>query len=72
MKLKQLEFQPDFEVIASNQQSQAAVMVIAPGQSEGGPGNRHRGADQWLYVVSGEGAAVVTGKSHRLRRVRCY
>lgn len=29
--------------------------------------NRHRGADQWLYVVSGTGEATVDGKRHRLR-----
>ena len=34
----------------------------APGDSEGGPDNRHRGADQWLYVVSGTGAAIVDGR----------
>jgi mannose-6-phosphate isomerase-like protein (cupin superfamily) len=32
-------------------------MVIEPGKAEGGPRNRHRGADQWLYVVSGQGVA---------------
>lgn len=32
-------------------------MVLAPGDAEGGPDNRHRGADQWLYVVSGTGEA---------------
>ena len=37
-------------------------MVLAPGDSEGGPDNRHRGADQWLYVVSGTGAAIVDGR----------
>ncbi|MEE7546055.1 cupin domain-containing protein, partial [Xanthomonas sp. Kuri4-1] len=34
---------------------------------EGGPDNRHRGADQWLYVVSGEGVATVEGRDHALR-----
>src|SRR5262249_31445539 len=34
-------------------------MTLAPGKTEGGPENRHRGADQWLFVVSGTGEAVV-------------
>lgn len=42
-------------------------MVIAPGKSEGGPDNFHQGSDQWLYVVSGTGAAIVDGKHHELR-----
>ena len=42
-------------------------MVLAPGEAEGGAGNRHRGADQWLFVVSGRGEAIVSGKRHVLR-----
>ena len=42
-------------------------MVLAPGKAEGGTGNRHRGADQWLFVVSGRGEAIVSGKRHALR-----
>ena len=42
-------------------------MVLSPGDAEGDAGNRHRGADQWLYVVSGTGEATVDGKRHRLR-----
>ena len=41
-------------------------MVIAPGKSEGDPGNLHRGADQWLFVVAGHGVALVNGKRHTL------
>jgi mannose-6-phosphate isomerase-like protein (cupin superfamily) len=43
-------------------------MVLAPGEAEGGAGNRHRGADQWLYVVSGSGQAIVDGRRQALRR----
>ena len=42
-------------------------MTLPPGASEGGPDNRHRGADQWLYVVSGTGAAVGNGERVALR-----
>jgi mannose-6-phosphate isomerase-like protein (cupin superfamily) len=47
--------------------SQDAQMTLAPGEAEGGPDNRHQGADQWLYVVSGTGAAVVNGERVELR-----
>ena len=43
-------------------------MVIAPGDCEGGPDNRHRGADQWLFVVSGNGSATVNRRTVPLRR----
>lgn len=51
-----------FEVVASTHRSQAATMVLAPGESTGGPENRHPGADQWLYVISGEGLGTVEGQ----------
>ena len=44
-------------------------MVIPPGGSEGGPDNRHRGADQWLFVVSGRGVARVEDGSGQHREV---
>lgn len=67
MKHVQLTFTSDFSVVLGNGRSQAAVMVLAPGDAEGGPDNRHRGCDQWLYVVSGEGSATVEGALHLLR-----
>jgi len=42
-------------------------MVIARGGHEGGPDNRHRGSDQWLYVCSGSGVATVASKRQPLR-----
>ncbi|HVL35942.1 MAG TPA: cupin domain-containing protein [Burkholderiales bacterium] len=67
MKRKQLRFGEGFRVVRGNRASQAAEMVLAPGAAEGGAGNRHRGADQWLYVVSGQGVAIVAGRRHALR-----
>ena len=55
-----------FEVVAGTDRSQAASMVLGPGRSTGGPTNRHERSDQWLYVVSGEGTAVVEGQEHAL------
>ena len=67
MKRKHLRFGEGFRVAIGNKRSQAAEMVLGPGDSEGGPDNRHRGADQWLYIVSGSGRAVVNGKRYSLR-----
>ena len=54
MKSTMVEFTEAFEVKLGDARSQAAVMVIAPGQAEGGLDNRHRGADQWLLCRLGE------------------
>src|SRR5919201_6125699 len=67
MPEKHLRFGRGFKVAMSNKRAQAATMVIAPGDCEGGPDNRHRGADQWLCVLSGRGAATVKGRRHELR-----
>jgi mannose-6-phosphate isomerase-like protein (cupin superfamily) len=67
VKSKQLRFGKGFQVMLGNRRSQAAQMVINPGGAEGGPGNRHRGADQWLYVVAGRGIALVGRRKVILR-----
>lgn len=53
-----------FHVLIGDGHSQAASMVIAPGQSEGGPDNSHGGTDQWLYVEDGSGEAVINGHTY--------
>jgi mannose-6-phosphate isomerase-like protein (cupin superfamily) len=67
MRNKTLRFGKGFRVAFDVRKAQAAEMVIAPGGSEGGTDNRHRGADQWLFVVSGSGVATVEGKRIPLR-----
>jgi mannose-6-phosphate isomerase-like protein (cupin superfamily) len=62
MKRKTLRFGKGFRVAFDVRRAQAAEMVLAPGDTEGGPDNRHRGADQWLFVVSGTGVATVEGR----------
>jgi mannose-6-phosphate isomerase-like protein (cupin superfamily) len=62
MQRKSLRFGKGFRVAFDVRRAQAAEMVLAPGASEGGADNRHRGADQWLYVVAGTGVAVVEGE----------
>jgi mannose-6-phosphate isomerase-like protein (cupin superfamily) len=65
--MPRLRFGKGFRVSTGNEHSQAAEMVIAPGDCEGGPDNKHRGADQWLFVVSGSGVAVINGKRQSLK-----
>ena len=67
MNLKTLRFGKGFRVAFGNRRAQAAEMIIAPGDSEGGPDNAHRGADQWLFVVKGRGTAIISGKKRALR-----
>jgi mannose-6-phosphate isomerase-like protein (cupin superfamily) len=67
MKRKHLRFGRGFRIAIGNRRSQAAEMVLAPGDCEGGPDNRHRGADQWLFVLSGQGRATVNGRRYALR-----
>src|SRR4051794_17696382 len=67
MRHKHLRFGKGFRVSIGNARAQAAEMVIEPGDCEGGPDNRHRGADQWLFVVGGRGVAIVNGKRVPLR-----
>jgi mannose-6-phosphate isomerase-like protein (cupin superfamily) len=67
MQCKELGFEEGFRVAIGNQRAQAAVMTIAPGDSEGDSQNKHEKADQWLFVVSGEGTAVVEGKPQPLK-----
>jgi mannose-6-phosphate isomerase-like protein (cupin superfamily) len=67
MKRTTLRFGIGFRVALGNRRAQAATMTIEPGDCEGGPDNRHRGADQWLFVESGGGVAIVNGRRVTLR-----
>lgn len=62
MKSMQLRPSEGFHVLAQSGRSQAAIMVLAPGESTGGSDNEHPTSDQWLYVLAGEGEAVVNGE----------
>lgn len=66
MKHRHLDMATGFRPALRLRDVQAAEMVIGPGKREGGPDNRHRGADQWLYVVSGSGKAIVEGQEQAL------
>jgi mannose-6-phosphate isomerase-like protein (cupin superfamily) len=67
MQHKHLQFGQGFRIVLADKHSQAAQMTLAPGETEGGPDNRHKGADQWVYVVSGTGVAIVKGEWVELR-----
>lgn len=67
MKRKSLRFGHGFRLAVGNARSQAAEMVLSPGETEGGPDNTHRGADQWMFVVDGSGTAIVNGHRYPLR-----
>ncbi|MDR7555646.1 MAG: cupin domain-containing protein [Armatimonadota bacterium] len=51
-----------FRLVGGTPRSQAATMVLAPGQGTGGADNVHDTSDQWLYVIAGRGEAVVRGR----------
>lgn len=67
MKKKQVRFGKGFKVLITNRRVQAAQMVMSPGDKEGGPKNRHRNADQWLFVLSGRGVAIIGGERIALK-----
>jgi mannose-6-phosphate isomerase-like protein (cupin superfamily) len=67
MKRAHLRFGKGFHVAMSNRRAQVATMTLTNGDSEGDSRNRHRGADQCLFVVRGTGTARVNGKAYPLR-----
>lgn len=67
MQRMHLRFGKGFKVLMGTRLGQAAQMTIAPGESEGGPNNRHGGAEQYLFVVSGRGVALINSQPVPLR-----
>ena len=66
MQTARTRFNTDFSVLIGNANSQAAVMVLEPGTTEGSAENRHRGADQWLVVMDGLGVVIIEGTTSEL------
>ena len=57
-----------FKVIASTGSAQAAMMTLRPGQSSSEQvENEHPRAEQWCYVVSGNGRATVGKRTVALK-----
>ena len=70
MQRTTVSFPGGFNLLLGDKHSQAGTLVLAPGEETGGADNRHRGADQWIYVVSGTGTADVAGEHFDLARPR--
>jgi mannose-6-phosphate isomerase-like protein (cupin superfamily) len=68
MTQKEVRFKKEFAVLLGDGRCQFCEMVLKPGSVEGGPRNRHRGANQWLFVLSGKGVATINGKKHALQK----
>lgn len=66
--MKKLKIEPNsfFKVLTGTSRSQVAEMVLGPGESTGGPTNNHETSDQWLFVVSGTGIAIVESEEVKL------
>jgi mannose-6-phosphate isomerase-like protein (cupin superfamily) len=56
-----------FKVLHSTADAQAAIMTLRPGQDTGEVQNEHPKAEQWLYVISGSGQAIVGGKRRAVK-----
>jgi len=67
MEYEELSMDAEFDVSLTVRSVQAAGMTLQPGAGTGGPDNRHAGADQWMFVVSGKGMAIVDGERQPLR-----
>ena len=67
MQRTDVTYKKGFHVLIGDARSQAASMVIQPDGHEGSADNKHRGADQWLFVTAGSGEAVVNGHRYDLK-----
>ena len=56
-----------FKVLGGSRSVQSALMVLKPGESTGEPQNEHPRSEQWLFVVSGTGQALVNKKRLAIR-----
>ncbi len=61
------EFKNGFNIKETTKLSQYAEMVLEINSSTGGPDNKHKNSDQWLYVVSGKGKAVINKKEIEIK-----
>ena len=58
-----------FSVLHSTADAQAAMMTLRPGQSTSDePENEHPRCEQWLFVLSGAGRAVVGKRRTALKQ----
>ncbi len=62
MKKINLQMKSGFDVKQTEKNSQVATMVLKSGETTGGPDNKHEGIDQWMYIMSGKGEAIINGE----------
>ena len=67
--MKKISLNPTnfFQVLENTERSQVAEMVLAPDRSTGGPNNNHPNSDQWLFVMEGEGEAVIESETIKIK-----
>lgn len=59
-----------FDILAATRGAQAAKMILRPkAASDSKPSNEHPHSEQWLFVLSGVGEAVLGKIRRSLRRV---
>ena len=61
------ELKNGFDIKGTTGLSQFAEMVLEINASTGGPDNKHKNSDQWLYVISGKGKAVINKKEYEVK-----
>jgi oxalate decarboxylase/phosphoglucose isomerase-like protein (cupin superfamily) len=58
-------------VVAATRLAQVAKMTLRPGAaSDSHPSNEHPRSEQWVFVISGTGQAIVRNRRGAVRRVR--
>jgi mannose-6-phosphate isomerase-like protein (cupin superfamily) len=61
----------EFDIIGQSRSLQAATMTLRPGGiSDDEPSNEHRRSEQWLFVLTGMGEAIIGKKRDALHRVK--
>ena len=68
MQHKHLRFGAGFRVVLGDDRSQAAQMTLEPQAPKVAPIIGTAELDQWLFVVEGEGTAIVEGERVELRQ----
>ena len=59
-----------FDLLVATREAQAAKMTLRPGAaSDDEPSNEHPHSEQWLFVLSGKGQALVGKRRGALRRL---
>jgi mannose-6-phosphate isomerase-like protein (cupin superfamily) len=66
MDRKTIAYGGEWTSLMMNDGALAATMTLQPGETEGGPANRHPGSDQWILVHAGTGIAIVEGTEQAL------